>query len=55
MVSHGGTLMGLLWRFGRPYREYYDWMCANCGGYRVQVRETPLTLEVLGPVGGGAL
>ena len=33
----------------------YDWMCANCGGYRVQVQETPLTLEVLGPVGGGAL
>ena len=55
VVSHGGTLMGLLWRFGRPQREYYDWMCANCGGYRVQVRETPLTLEVLGPVGGGAL
>ena len=55
VVSHGGTLMGLLWRFGRPQREYYDWMCANCGGYRVQVRETPLTLEVLGSVGGGAL
>ena len=55
VVSHGGTLMGLLWRFGRPERDYYNWMCANCGGYRARVQEDPLTLEVLEPVGGGAL
>ena len=55
VVSHGGTLMGLLWRFGRPERDYYNWMCANCGGYRARVQEDPLALEVLEPVGGGAL
>ena len=55
VVSHGGTLMGLLWRFGRPKRDYYDWMCANCGGYRARVQEEPLTLEILEAVGGGAL
>ena len=53
VVSHGGTLMGLLWRFGRPEREYYGWMCPNCGGYRVLVHEDPLTLEILEPIGGG--
>ena len=53
VVSHGGTLMGLLWRFGRPEREYYGWMCPNCGGYRALVHEDPLTLEILEPIGGG--
>ena len=48
----GGTLMGLLSRFGRPERPYYDWFCPNCGGYRVRVREDPLLLEVLEQVGG---
>ena len=52
VVSHGGTLMGLLWRFGRPERDYYDWMCPNCGGYRARLHENPLTLEILEPVGG---
>ncbi len=54
VVSHGGTMMGLLGKYGRPAREgYYDWMCPNCGGFRVLVREDPLALEVLEPVGGG--
>lgn len=48
VVVHAGTIMGLLWRCGVPARPgYYDWMCANCGGYRVAVREDPLALEVL--------
>ena len=55
VVSHGGTLMGLLWRFGRPERDYYDWMCPNCGGYRALIHEDPLSLEILEPVGGGTL
>ena len=54
VVSHGGTLMGLLWRFAQPKRDYYGWMCPNCGGYRVRVRENPLALEILEPVGGGS-
>lgn len=55
VVSHGGTLMALLWKFGRPERDYYDWMCANCGGFRVKVHEEPLYLEILETVGGGTL
>ena len=52
VVSHGGTLMGMLSRFGRPEKPYYDWFCPNCGGYRVRVQEEPLLLEVLEQVGG---
>ncbi len=59
VVAHGGTLMNLLWQFGRPARPtYHDWLCKNCNGYRVAVREDPLTLEVvsvLDQVGGGTL
>ena len=54
VVSHGGTLMGILSQFGRPERSYYDWFCPNCGGYLVQVEEQPLRLEVLAAVGGAA-
>ena len=53
VVSHGGTQMALLWQFASPRREaYYDWMCPNCGGYRVEVGEDPLTLRILEPIGG---
>lgn len=49
VVVHAGTIMNLLWKCGLPERAgYYDWMCGNCGGYRVKVREEPLALEVLG-------
>jgi len=51
VVSHGGTMMALMLQFGRPERGYYDWMAGNCGGFRVQVQEEPLTLEVLETVG----
>lgn len=37
VVSHGGTMMGLLAQVGRPEREYYGWMCKNCCGYRMAV------------------
>lgn len=48
VVVHAGTIMGLLWTCGVPARPgYYDWMCGNCGGFRVAVRERPLALEVL--------
>lgn len=48
VVAHAGTIMGLLWSCGVPARAgYYDWMCGNCGGYRVAVREEPLVLEEL--------
>jgi len=47
VVTHGGTIMALLARYGAPARPGpYDWACANCGGYRLQVRAAPLLLEV---------
>ena len=46
-VAHGGTIMALLWTFGRPARGgFYDWKTANCGGFRTRVL-APLALEVL--------
>lgn len=46
-VAHGGTIMALLWTFGRPARgSFYDWKTANCGGFRTRVL-APLALEVL--------
>ncbi len=32
LVAHGGTLMAILERWGRPARSYFDWRCAcGCG------------------------
>ncbi len=50
VTTHGGTMMNLLWRFGRPAREYYDWMPPNCGGWIVSVQESERVLQVLGPL-----
>ena len=47
VVSHGGALMGLLTRCGRPVREYYGWMCPNCGGFRMALDPDTLELTVL--------
>lgn len=52
VVSHGGALMGLLSKYGRPARDYYDWMLHNCGGFRVSVDPDTLELTVLEEVGG---
>lgn len=46
VVSHGGALMGLMAKFGRPEREYYGWMCPNCGGFRAEVEPESLALTV---------
>ena len=46
VVSHGGALMGLLAQYGRPEREYYGWMCLNCGGFRAQLEPETLLLHV---------
>lgn len=47
VVSHGGALMGLLSKYGRPEREYYGWMCPNCGGFRMVLNPDTLELTVL--------
>ncbi|MCD8212226.1 MAG: histidine phosphatase family protein [Oscillospiraceae bacterium] len=36
IVAHGGTLMALLERFGKPRQEYFQWM-TDCGcGFRLR-------------------
>ncbi len=47
VVSHGGALMGLLSKYGRPQREYYAWMCPNCGGFRAALNPDTLELSIL--------
>ena len=47
VVSHGGALMGLLSKYGRPERQYYGWMCPNCGGFRMELNPHTLELTVL--------
>ena len=47
VVSHGGALMGLLSKYGRPERAYYGWMCPNCGGFRMALNPHTLELTVL--------
>lgn len=37
VVSHGGTLMSILARYGHPQRDYYSWRMENCGGFFAQV------------------
>ena len=52
VVSHGGLLMSVLSRYGRPARaNYYDWTIPNCGGYRGELTLDPLEYHVAGPVG----
>lgn len=52
VVSHGGTLMGILSQFGYPARDYYGWSCPNCGGFRAQVHTDPTVLEIVEDLGG---
>lgn len=35
IAAHGGTVMALLSRRGRPEKDYYDWYAPNGGGYRM--------------------
>lgn len=37
MVAHGGSIMAILSRYGRPKRQYYEWYVDNCCGYRAQL------------------
>lgn len=47
VVTHGGTLMGMLSQFGRPARDYYGWMSHNCGGYRMELGGDTRMLQLL--------
>lgn len=39
ITAHGGTIMALLSRYGRPERDYYDWNAPNGGGYAMHLAE----------------
>ena len=40
VVAHGGTLMAIMSRYGRPEQPYYKWYVNNCCGYRANLDET---------------
>ena len=40
VVAHGGSLMSILGRYGRPERPYFDWYVENCCGYRARMDTT---------------
>lgn len=37
VVSHGGSIMAILGKYGKPGRAFYDWYVGNCCGYRAQL------------------
>ena len=37
IVAHGGSIMSVLSRYGRPGRQYYEWYVDNCGGYHLRL------------------
>ena len=39
IAAHGGTVMALLSRCGRPEKDYYDWYVKNCQGYLAHLDE----------------
>lgn len=48
VASHGGSLMVLMAAVGAPERpNANDWLCGNCGGWRVEAEAEPLRLTVL--------
>ncbi len=39
IAAHGGTVMALFSRCGRPEKDYYDWYVKNCRGYIAHLEE----------------
>jgi alpha-ribazole phosphatase len=39
IVAHGGSIMSILSRYGKPERQYYEWYVDNCCGYRATLDE----------------
>lgn len=54
LFVHGGTIMAVMERFGRPARDYYAWHVPNCGGYLARVRWDGEVPELVDPVELGA-
>jgi hypothetical protein len=48
IVSHGGTQMAILERWGRPARDYYDWQ-RPCGcGWKLSLKKSEKTASEAG-------
>ena len=46
-VVHGGTVMAVLERYGRPGRDYFDWRCGNgCGYFAVWDRKRRILTDI---------
>lgn len=45
IAAHGGTVMALLSRYGRPEKDYYDWYAPNGGGYGMKLDEAAWASE----------
>lgn len=45
IAAHGGTVMALLSRYGRPEKDYYDWYAPNGGGYTMLLDEAAWVSE----------
>ena len=43
IVAHGGSLMAIFGRYGRPERPYYEWHVENCCGYHAHIDESTWT------------
>ena len=37
VCAHGGVICCILWAYGLPEREFYDWMCPNGRGYTLRI------------------
>lgn len=42
VVTHGGVIMAAMEAYARPKKGLYDWQVSNCGGFLVNVEETPV-------------
>ncbi|MDD6628482.1 MAG: bifunctional adenosylcobinamide kinase/adenosylcobinamide-phosphate guanylyltransferase [Lachnospiraceae bacterium] len=40
IIAHGGTIMSLLQMYATPWRDYYDYQCANGAGYLCRLELT---------------
>ncbi len=39
IVAHGGSIMSIFNRYGKPERQYYEWYVDNCCFYRAKLDE----------------
>jgi len=44
ILAHGGTIMSIMGTFCSEDRPYYRWNVPNCGGYRIKLSRSPLSI-----------